>query len=89
MFLKILLLITIIYIVGCFLSYGISLAYFEYLFNKFKEEENENANIEAMAFTIALFSIVGIISMYTTKNFKWCGIKFKRGEYNNGNIKRS
>ena len=89
MFLKILLIIVVIYIVGCFLSYGISLAYFDYLLNKFKDEKDENANIEAMAFTIALFSIVGIIIMRATKNFKWCGIKFKRGECNNGYIKRS
>jgi len=70
--------ILLIYFVGCFLSYGIALAYFDYLLNKFKDEEDENANIEAMALTIGLMSIIGIFSMFTTRNFEWCGIKFKR-----------
>jgi len=82
--LLLLLLVVVVYLVGCIIAYGIALPYFDHLVTKHKKE-GEDANIEGMAISVGLMSLLGIFAMIFTNEFKWCGIKFKRRNKNGNN----
>ena len=80
-------LIIIVYLIGCVLSYGIALSYFEWLFSLPDIYKKDDTNTKKFAIIIALFSLLSIAAMITMKDFKYCGIKFKRSK--NGSNKRN